>query len=261
MKIPPLPQAEESDQQKNGESELVPGSARFRKDLERLAGTAKEEEPELEGEEGVLGKGDAPKVKLRAGKAGGEEAWQIRLDVDKILSGLEDEEILDGIESGTELLSEASILDLYRQRLVEHYGFSTDDPVFALCEIFDEVRGRDSKRSAAAEKFCSELMGKAEQALTGLREKAATLENCLKEQEALRASIGGLGKLVERVEEVLVFTREELAARGASLSLVQRELEREVHQSLQRGVVERVLMSVILVAVLALGLLAGSHLK
>jgi hypothetical protein len=258
LKIPPLPQAEEPDQQPNREPELVPGSARFRKDLESLAGIAKEER-ELEAGEDVLGKGDAPKVKFRTGKIGAEEASPILLDVDKILAGLEAEEVLDGIRSGTELLSEPSILDLYRQRLVEHYGFSTDDPVFALCEIFDEVRGRDAARSAASEEFCRELMGKAERALAGLGEKAATLEKCLNEQQALRNSILGLGKLVERVEEFLLTSREELAARGASLTLVQQELEREVHQSLQRGLVERLLMSVILVAVLVIGLLVGSH--
>jgi hypothetical protein len=259
LRIPPLPQAE-PDQQPNREPELVPGSARFRKDLESLAGIAKGER-ELEAGEHVLGKGDAPKVKFRTGNIEAEEASPILLDVDKILAGLEAEEVLDEIGSGTELLSEPSILDLYRQRLVEHYGFSTDDPVFALCEIFDEVRGRDARRSAASEEFCSELMGKAEQALGSLREKAATLENCVNEQQALRNSILGFGKLVERVEEVLLITREELAARGASLSLVQRELEREVQQALQRGLVERFLMSVILVATLVVGILVGSHFR
>jgi len=104
-------------------------------------------------------------------------------------------------------------------------------------------------------------MGKAERALAGLREKADTLENCVSEQQALRNSMAGFGKLVERVEEVLLTTREELAARGASLSLVQRELEREVQQSLQRGLVERFLMSVILVATLVVGILVGSHFR
>jgi hypothetical protein len=259
LKIAPLPQAEEPDrQQQNREPELVPGSARFRKDLESLAGIATGE-PELDEGETVFGKEDAPKVKFRTGKTGDKEASQILLDVDKILGGLEAENVLDGIESDTELLSDPSILDLYRQRLVEHYGFSTDDPVFALCEIFDEVQGRDATRRAASEEFCRELVGKGERALAGLGEKAATVEKCLNEQQALRNSVLGLGRLVERVEEVLLTSREELAARGASLALVQQELEREVHQSLQRGLVERLLMSVILVAVLVVGLLVGSH--
>ena len=98
MRIPPLPQAE-PDQQPNREPELVPGSARFRKDLESLAGIAKGER-ELEVGEDVLGKGDAPKVKFRTGKIGAEEASPILLDVDKILAGLEAEEVLDGIGSG-----------------------------------------------------------------------------------------------------------------------------------------------------------------
>jgi hypothetical protein len=144
---------------------------------------------------------------------------------------------------------------------VEHYGFATDDPVFALCEIFDEVRKRDLERSSASEFFCNGLMNRAEKALSGLAERAAMLESCVKEQESLQRRIGGLDKLVERIEEAVLGTREELSARGASLSLVQRELEREVGQALQRGVVERVLMSVILVAVLVLGLFAGAHLR
>jgi hypothetical protein len=261
VKIPPLPKAAGRKKQKP-EPELVPGSLDFRRHLESLAGLLPDQSaPEIEDEleEELLGKEDAPRVKIRNGKTREKKSSRIFFDPEAILARLEAEEVLDSIGSGTDLSNEPSILDLYRQRLVEHYGFATDDPVFALCEIFDEVRKRDLERSSASEVFCSTLMDRAEQALTGLTERSAALESRVKEQQALESRIGGLDKLVERIEEIVLGTKEELAARGASLSLVQRELEREVQQALQRGMVERLLMSVILVAVLAIGLFAGAH--
>lgn len=263
MKIPPLPKAKSRKTQKP-EPELVLGSFDFRRDLESLGGLPPGQavlEIEDELEEEILGKEDPPKVKIRNGKNREKKSSTIFFDPEAILARLEAEQELAVIGSGKDLLNEPSILDLYRQRLVEHYGFATDDPVFALCEIFDEVRKRDVERSAIGEAFCDRLMDRAEQALTGLTERSAALKSRVKEQQTLESRIGGLDKLVERVEEIVLGTKEELAARGASLSLVQRELEREVQQALQRGMVERVLMSVILVAVLAIGLFAGAHLR
>jgi hypothetical protein len=252
LKIPPLPQVEGPKSGAGSEPELVAGSALFRQYLEALAGVAEGAgAPETENQE----EEEPPKVKFKISK--GSPVFR----PEEILAGAaEDEQRLENISSTAELLDEPSILDTYRQRLVEHYGFSTEDPVFALCEIFDEAFRRDLKRCAASEGFCSELMSKAEGALAGLKEKCAKLENCVKQYEGLEASVAALGKVVERVEEIVLRTREEGAAQAASLALVQRDLERAVQAALQRGMVERVLMSVILVAALAVGILAGSHL-
>jgi len=251
LKIPPLPQVEGPKSGAGSEPELVAGSALFRQYLEALAGVAEGAgAPETENQE----EEEPPKVKFKISK--GSPVFR----PEEILAGAaEDEQRLENISSTAELLDEPSILDTYRQRLVEHYGFSTEDPVFALCEIFDEAFRRDLKRCAASEGFCSEL-SKAEGALAGLKEKCAKLENCVKQYEGLEASVAALGKVVERVEEIVLRTREEGAAQAASLALVQRDLERAVQAALQRGMVERVLMSVILVAALAVGILAGSHL-
>ena len=251
MKIPPLPQVEGPKEVASSEPELVPGSALFRQYLEGLAGVG--------GAGGALETEDQeeepPKVKFKISR--GSPVFK----PEEILAGLaEDEQRLENISSTAELLDEPSILDTYRQRLVEHYGFSTEDPVFALCEIFDEAFRRDLNRSAASEGFCSELMSKAEEALAGLKEKSARLESCLKEYQGLEAWVAALGKVVERVEEIVLRTREEGEAQAVRLALVQRDLERAAQEALQRGMVERVLMSVILVAALAVGIVAGSHL-
>jgi len=254
MKIGPLPQAEEENKRGRGEPELVPGSVAFRKQLEALAGINKGGE-DAEAEEMVLGLKDAPLVRFRRSMNGGKDASEPTVDGNEILAALEAEGRMNEIESIEALLDEPSILELYRQRLVEHFGFSTDDPVFALCEIFDEVRRRDLEKSAASERFLSELAGKAERALAGLEQRSATLESCLKEGRSLEATVGTLGKLVERTEEALMATKEEAAAQAAALSVVQRELERGVQHALQFGRVERFLMWAILIGIAGVGLL------
>ena len=254
MKIGRLPQAEEEKNPADPEPELVPGSAEFRKHLEALAGIngggggAEEEEM-------VLSLKDAPAVRFRRSMNGGEDSSDPADESNEILAAIEAEGGLNEIESVEALLDEPSIVELYRQRLVEHFGFATDDPVFALCEIFDEVRRRDLEKSAASERFLSELTGKAERALAGLEERSATLEGCLKEERSLETSLGKLGKLVERIEEALMATKEEAAAQAAILSVVQRELEDGVRCALQRRWVERFLMWAILVGVIGVVLL------
>jgi hypothetical protein len=135
------------------------------------------------------------------------------------------------------------------------YGFSLDDPVFALCEIFDEVRRRDLEKAAASERFLSELGEKAQRSLASLEQKSATLERCLKEGHALESSIGELGKLVERLEEAVTSVREEAAAQAAALSVVQAELNRSLVQADRRMRMDRFLIWIILVGVAGIGFL------
>jgi hypothetical protein len=252
MKIGPLPQTQEAKKRPSSETELVPGSNDFRKHLEMLAGIGEVGE-EGGGQEIVLGRQDAPMVKFRRRADGGARS---ATESDALLAELEEaEEEMNRVESVETLLNEPSIVDLYKERLVEHFGFSLDDPVFALCEIFDEVRRRDLERSVASERFLTELGDKADRSLAGLEERSATLDRCLKQWQSLESSVGNLGKLVERLEEALVAMREEAAAQVAALCVVQGDLNRSVAEGAGRMGLDRRLLWVILVGVLGIGFL------
>jgi hypothetical protein len=254
MKIGPLPHAGEAKKESNGEIELVAGSNDFRKHLEMLAGITGTGENDG-GEEDVLGLKDAPMVKFRKSADRGPKSATPLVENETLLAALEEaEEEMNRVESAETLLNEPSIVDLYKERLVGHFGFSLDDPVFALCEIFDEVRRRDLERSAASERFLTELSEKAEQSLAGLEEKTATLERCLKEGQSLERSIENLRKLVERLEEALVSTREEAAAQAAAHCVVQGELNRSVGEEARRMRLVQLLIWVMLVGVVGIGL-------
>jgi hypothetical protein len=84
--------------------------------------------------------------------------------------------------------------------------------------------------------------------------RAAAVPTAIDEQDAI-AGLHQRGNLITPIA-----AKEEGAAQAASLALVQRDLERAVHEALQRGMVERVLMPVILAPALAVGMLTGSHL-
>jgi hypothetical protein len=146
-------------------------------------------------------------------------------------------------------------VELYKERLIAHYGFSADDPVFALCEISDEVRRRDLEKAAASERFLAELGDKAERSLAGLTERSATLERCLKEAQSLESSLRDLRNLVERLEEALVSMSEQTAAQVAALCVVQGELTRSVAEGARRMRMDRVLHWVILAGIAGVGFL------
>jgi hypothetical protein len=253
MKIGPLPHASEAKKEPNSDTELVAGSNDFRKHLEMLAGISGAGEED--GGEGILGRKDAPIVKFRRSVDPGAKSGMPLPESDPLLAALEEaEEEMNRVESVGTLLSEPSIVDLYRERLVGHFGFSLDDPVFALCEIFDEVRRRDLEKIVASERFLTELHDKAERSLAGLEEKSATLEQCLKEGQSLESSIENLGKLVERLEDALVSTREEAAAQATALCVVQGELNRSVGEEARRMRLVRLLVWLILIGVVGIGL-------
>jgi hypothetical protein len=260
MKIRPLPQAREKEQDgekkaPRSEMELVPGSNEFRKHLEMLAGLSGAGENDG-AQDDVLGLKDAPIVKLRTSADGAPNSATPPEENEPFFAALQEaEEEINRVESIEAFRDEPSILDLYRERLIVQYGFSADDPVFALCEIFDEVRRRDLEKTAASERFLVELGDKAERSLAGLIERSAILERCLKEGHALESSIGELGKLVERLEEALVSMSEQTAAQVASLSVVQGELKRSVAEGARRMRLDRVLHWVILAGIAGLGFL------
>lgn len=175
------------------------------------------------------------------------------LDPDGSVSSGEEE---DSRPSSEEALELPSLLELYRERLIQKYNFTEEDPVFALAEILSEAERRALARNSATERACQGMVDQTQQMLSVVEGNVAKIEGGFSELEMLEQSVQGLQSAADSLERLVIQQQEDLQARLTALDLLQKDLTRDVNSALQRRVVDRLLV----VLIVCLGIVIGSNL-